>query len=120
MEVNVHTEHQVVQYFYSKKKLNAHQVLWYLHISEFPYNIHDRPVTKMGKPDGQARRSVEENSRMAGKFLQVAYLLNLVEDENNNECNQDEIELDGIDVTNCDKRKALWLVPEEHRVEVVR
>ena len=74
----------------------------------------------MGKPDGQARCSVEENSGMAGKFLEVEYLLNLVEDEKYNAYNQDEIELDGIDVANCDKRKELWLVPEEHRVEVLR
>ena len=89
-------------------------------MSEFRYNIHYRPGTKMGKPDGLSRCSGEEKSAMDGKFFQVGQLLDLVEDENNNEGNADNIELEGIDVSKYDKRNGLWLVPEEHRLEVLR
>ena len=31
----------------------------------------------------------------------------------------EDIELDGIDVSKWNKRNGLWLVPEEHRLEVL-
>ena len=74
----------------------------------------------MGKPDGLSRRSGEEKSSMDSKFFEDGQHLNLGEDENDNEGNAEDIELEGIDVSKWDKRNGLWLVPEEHRLEVLR
>ena len=72
-------------------------------MSEFRYNIHYRPGTKMGKPDGLFRRSGEEKSAMNAKFFKEGQLLDLGEDENDNGGNADDIELDGIEVSKLDK-----------------
>ena len=39
-KMNVYTEHQGLQYFNTKQKLNSQQVFWYLHMSEVIYHIH--------------------------------------------------------------------------------
>ena len=57
---------------------------------------------------------------MDAKFFEEGQLLNLGEDENDNEANAQDIELAGIDVSKWDKRNGLWLVTEEHRLEVLR
>ena len=74
----------------------------------------------MGKPDGLSRRSGEQKSGMDPKFYEEGQLLDLVEDENDNEGNADDMELEGIDVSKWDNRKGLWLVPEQHRLELLR
>ena len=56
VEVNIYTNHQGLQFFPNKLKLNSQQASVHLHMSEFRYNIHYRPVTKIGKPDGPSRR----------------------------------------------------------------
>ena len=56
-------------------------------MSEFRYNIHYRPGTKMGKPDGLSRRSGEEKSGMDGMFFEEGQLHDLGEDENDNQGN---------------------------------
>ena len=89
-------------------------------MSEFRYNIHYRPGTKMGKPDGPSRRSGEEKSARDAKFFEEGQLLDLGQDGNNNEGNADNIELEGIDISKWDKRNGLWLVTEEYRFEVLR
>jgi len=38
--VNVYTDHQGLQYFNMKQKLNSRQASWYLKMSEFIYHIH--------------------------------------------------------------------------------
>ena len=118
--VNVYTDHQGLQYFNTKQKLNSRQASWYLHMSEFRYNIHYRPGSKMGKPDALSRRSGEEKSAMDAKLFEEGQLLDSGEDANDNEANADDIELEGIDVSKWDKRNGLWLVPEQHRLEVLR
>ena len=107
VEVNVYTDYQGLQCFNTKQKLNSRQASWYLHMSEFPYNIHYRPGTKMGTPDGLSRRSEEEKSGMDAKVYEEGQLLDLVEDENDNEGNAEDIELEGIDVSKWDKRTGL-------------
>ena len=97
--MNVYTDHQGLQYFNTKQKLNSRQASWYLHMSEFRYNIHYRPGTKMGKPDGLSRPSGEEKSGMDVKFFEEGQLLDLGKDENDDECNAEDIELEGIDVS---------------------
>ena len=73
----------------------------------------------MDKPDGLSRPSAEEKSGIDAKFFEEGQLLDLGEDENDNEGNAEDIELEGIDVSKWDKRNGLWLVPEEHRLEVL-
>ena len=114
--MNGYTDHEGLQYFNTKRKLNSRQVSWYLHMYEFCYNIHYRPETKIRKPDGLTRRSGVEKS---GIDFNQGQLLDLVEDENDNEGNADDIELDGIYVSKWDKRNGLWLVPEVHTLEVL-
>ena len=80
VEGNVYTDYQGLQYFNTKEKLNSRQASWYLHMSEFHYNIHYRPGTKMGKPDGLSRCASEEKSAMDAKFWEEGQLLDLVED----------------------------------------
>ena len=118
-EVNASTDHPGLQYFHTKQKLNSRQASWYLHMSEFRYIIHYRPGTKMGKPDGISRDSGEEKSAMHARFFKEGQLLNLGKDKNNNEGNAEDIEVEGTDITKRDKRNGLWLVPEEHRLEVL-
>ena len=55
----------------------------------------------------------------ANLFAEVQ-LLDLGEDENDTQLNVEDIELGRIDVSKCDKRNRLWLVLEEHRLEVLR
>ena len=120
VEVNVYTDHQGLQYFNAKQKLNSCNASWYLHMSEFRYNIHYRPGTKMGKPDGLSRRSGEEKSWMDAQFFEDRQLLDLVEDGNDNEANAEDTELEGIAISKWDNRNRLWLVPEQHRLKVLR
>ena len=117
--MNVYTDYQGLQCGNAKQTRNSRQVLWYLHMSEIRYNIHYRPVTKIGKPDGISRRSGEETSGMHAKFFEKGQLLNLGEDENDNEGNAGDLELEGIELSKWDKRNGLWLVPEEHRLEEI-
>ena len=118
--MNVYTDYQGLQYFNDKQKLNFRQASWYLHLSEFRYNIHYRRRTKMGKPDGLCRPSGQEKSGMDAKLMEEGQLLDQEEDENDNEGNADDIELAGIGVSKWDHCNRLWLVPEEHRLEVLR
>jgi len=117
--VNVYTDHQGLQYCNTKQMLNSRQGSWYIRMSEFSYQIHYRPGTKMGKPDGLSRRLGEEKSGMEAKFFDEGQLMALGEDENKNEGEAEDIELEGIDVAGWEKREGLWVVPEEHRVEVL-
>ena len=73
----------------------------------------------MGKPDGLSRRSGEQKSAMDAKFFEAGQLLDLAEDENDKEGNVANIELEGIVVSRWDKGNGLWMVPEEHRLEVL-
>ena len=74
----------------------------------------------MGRPDGLSRRSGEEKSGMHAKIFHEAQLLDLEEDENNNEGKAEDIKLEEMALLKWDKRNGLWLVPEEHRLEVLR
>ena len=40
VEGNVYTDHEGLQYFNTKQKLNSRPASWLLHMSEFRYNIH--------------------------------------------------------------------------------
>src|SRR5438445_2740750 len=89
-------------------------------MSEFMYQIHYRPGSKMGKPDGLSRRSGEEKSAMEVQFFEEGQLLDLEEDNDGEEEDAEDVELEGIDVARWDMRNGLWVVPEEHRLDVLR
>ena len=74
----------------------------------------------MCTPDGLSRRSVEEKSLMDTKFLQKGQLIDLVADESDNNGNRNNIELEGIGVSKWNKCEELWLISEEHGLEVLR
>ena len=74
----------------------------------------------MGISDGLSRRSGEEKSGMHVKFFEEGQLLDPGQEENDNERNAEDIELEGIDISKWDKHNRLWLVPEEHRLQVLR
>jgi len=115
--VNVYTHHQGLQYFNTKQKLNSRQALWYLRMSEFFYAIHYRPGTKMGKADGLSRRSGEEKSGMEMTFFEDRQLL---VDEEDVELEAEDIDLQGIDISGWEKKDWLWVVPEVHKLDVLR
>ena len=118
--MNVYTDHQGLQYFNTKQKLNSRQASWYLKMSEFIYHIHYRPGSKMGKADGLSRRSGEEKSGMEARFFDKGQLLDLEEDDVAEREDADDVELEGIDVASWEKKDGLWVVPAEHRLEVLR
>ena len=119
VKVNVYTDHQELQYFNRKQKLNSRQALWYLRMSEFFYHIHYRPGFKMGKPDGLSRHSGEEKCRMDAHFLDEGQLLDLKNDDVGEEEDAEHEELEGIDVARWEKKNGLRVVPQKHRLEVL-
>ena len=74
----------------------------------------------MGKPDGLSRRSGEEKSGMEAQFFNEGQLLDLEENNNDQEEDAEDVELEGIDVANWEKKHRLWVVPSEYKLEVLR
>ena len=68
----------------------------------------------MRTSDGLSRCSGEEQSGMEVKCFDEGQLPNLGAAENDNEGNDEDVELEGIDVSKCDQHYRLWLLPEEH------
>ena len=107
VKVNVYSDHQGLQYFNTKQKLNSGQASWYLSTSEFIYHIHYRPGFKMGKPDGLCRCSGEEKSGMDAHFFDEEQLLDLENDNVGEEEDAEDVELEGIDVATWEKKNGL-------------
>ena len=74
----------------------------------------------MGKPDGLSRRSGEEKSGMDPHLCDEEKLLDLENDDVEVEEDAEEVELEGIDVVTWEKKNGLGVVPQEHRLEVLR
>ena len=74
----------------------------------------------MGKPDGLSRRSGEEKSGMDAHFLDEGQLLDLENDDVGEEEDMEDVELQGIDVATWEKKNRLCVVPQEHRLHVLR
>jgi len=117
--VNVYTDHQGLQYFNTKQKLNSQQASWYLKMSEFIYHIYYRPGSKIGKAHGLSRRSVEEISGIEARFFDEEQLLDLEEDDAEERREADYIELEAIDVAIWENNSGLWVVPTEHKLKVL-
>ena len=88
-------------------------------MSEFIYHIHYRPGFKMGKPDGLCRSLGEEKSGMDAYFFDKGQLLDLENDNVGEEEDVEDVEVEGIDVATWEKKNGLWVVPQEHRLEVL-
>ena len=74
----------------------------------------------MGKPDALSRRSGEEKSGMDWHFFDEGQLLDLENDKIGEEEDAEDVELERIDVAAWEKKNGLWVVPREHRLEVLR
>ena len=74
----------------------------------------------MGKPDGLSRRSGEEKSGIDAHCFDEGQLLDLENDDVAKEEDAEDVELQGIDVATWEKKNALWVVPQEHGIEVLR
>src|SRR5436853_7611709 len=88
-------------------------------MSEFMYQIHYRPGSKMSKADGLSRRSGEEKSGREVQFFEEGQLLDLEEDNDGEEEDAEAVELRGIDVSGWDKKNGIWVVQEEYRLDVL-
>ena len=99
VHVNVYN-HQGLQDCNTKQKLNCRQATWYLRMSEYLYNIHYRPGSKMGKPDGLSRRSGEEKSGMDARVFEDGQLMVLEDDEED----ADDIKAEGIDIVGWENK----------------
>ena len=119
VKLNVYTNDQGMQYFNTKQKLNSRQTSWYLRISEFIFHIHYRPGFKMAKPDGLSRHSGEEKSGMDSYFFDEGQLLDLKNNDVREEEDAKDVGLEGIDVATWEKKNILWVVSQEHRLEVL-
>ena len=73
----------------------------------------------MGKPDGLSRLSGEEKSGMDAHFFKEGQLLDLENDDVGEEEDAEDVELEGIDMGTWEKKNGLWVVQQEHRLEVL-
>ena len=87
---------------------------------EFIYEVHYRPGFTMGKPGGLSRRLGEEKSRIDAHLFDEGLLPDLENDNVGKETNAEDVEVEGIDVVTREKKNALWVVPQEHRLKVLR
>ena len=118
--MNVYTDHQGLQKFYIKQKLNSEQASWYLHMYTFIYHVHCRPGFKIGKPDGLSGCSGQEKYGMDRDFFDEVQLLDLANNDMRQEEDMEDVELEGIDVATWEKKNRLWVVLQEYRLEVLR
>ena len=73
----------------------------------------------MGKPDSLSRCLGEEKSRIDGNFFDKGQLLDLENDDVEEEEDAEDVALEGIDVVTWEKMNRLWVVLQEHRLEVL-
>ena len=72
----------------------------------------------MGRPDDLSRCLGEDKFGMDAYFFDKGQLLNLEDDNVGEEEDAEDVELEGIDVATWEKKNRLWVVPQEHRLEV--
>ena len=56
---------------------------------------------------------------MDAHFFDEGQLLDLENDDTGKEENAEDVELEGIDVATWEKKNELWVVPQEHRLELL-
>ena len=116
----VHTDHQGLQYFFTKQKLNSRQANWGQKLAEFDFKVVYKPGPSMGRVDSITRRAGNEE---AGGYEQ---LLNKSIDKDGQLILtlQDETSCEGlvedVDITGWDKKDGLWVVPIQYRPAVLK
>ena len=73
----------------------------------------------MGKPDSLSRSSGKETSGMDADCFDKGQLLDLENNDVAEEEDVEDVELEGIDVATWEKKNGLWVVSQEHRLEVL-
>jgi len=74
----------------------------------------------MGKVDGLSRHLGEEKTSMEARFFNEVQLLDLEEDDIEEREDADDVELEAIDGASWEKKNGLCVVPEVHKLEVLR
>ena len=72
--MDVYTDHQGLQYFNTKRKLNQRQAAWQKKLADFHYMIHYRLGPSMGKPDGITRRTGDEKAGLEQRLFNEGQL----------------------------------------------
>ena len=73
----------------------------------------------MGKPDGLSRHSGKEKSGMDANCFNEGQLLDLENNDLGEEQDTEDVELEGSDVATWEKKNRVWVVLQEHRLEVL-
>ena len=73
----------------------------------------------MGKPDALSRRSGKEKYRIDAQFFDKEQLRDLKNDHVEEEEDEEDVELQGIDVATWEKKNRLRVVSREHRLAVL-
>ena len=73
----------------------------------------------MGKPDGLFRCCEQEKCGIDSYLLDEVQLLDLVNNCIGKEKYGEDVELEGIDVVRLKNKNRLWIVAQEHRMEVL-
>ena len=74
----------------------------------------------MGKPVGLSRHSGEEKSGMDAHFFDEGELLDLENDGVGEGEDAEDVVFDGIDVATWENQNVLRIVPQKHKLEVLR
>ena len=69
LQFDVHTDHQGLQYFQTKQKLNARQARWQQDLAEFSYTIRYRPGSTMQKADALTRKTGNAKEGTKAQFF---------------------------------------------------
>ena len=56
-QFEIHTDHQALQYFQTKQKLNTRQARWQQGVAEFDFIIRYKPGSTMQKADALTRKT---------------------------------------------------------------
>ena len=88
-------------------------------MSKFISHIHCRPVLKMGQLDHLSKWSWKEKSGIAAHFVNEGQLLDLGNNYFGEEEDWEYMKLEGIDVAVWKKKNRLYVVLQEHRLEVL-
>ena len=67
--VEVHTDHQGLQYFETKPKLNARQARWQQDMAEFDIVVKYKPESAMVKPDALSRKTGNSKEGLESQFF---------------------------------------------------
>ena len=86
---------------------------------EYIYDIHYRLGFNIGKLDGLFRPSEAEKSGMDAYFFDEGQLLDFENNDVGKEEDVEDVELEGIVVATWEKKNGLWVVLQEHRLEVL-